>query len=171
MLWPQAIKTSGFSLIELLVVFTLLALIATFSGAHFLFLQRILVRSELEQLYITCAMLQRSAKMFNQNQIIFFDITNNSYRYKNSIHTLPHHVSFGVTSGVKGPPSSPERIISNPVSFQAQKVTFMPEGIIQPGTIYLTDSSKRYTFALSCGVGHVSYLRKYEYTNGIWKEL
>ncbi len=144
------------------MLFTILALL---SGAHIAFLQRIVTRSELEQLYTTCYMLQRSAMMLHKPQTLIFDIQNNSYRYKKTDYRLPSQVKFGVATGVKGPPSSPDYVITKPVTFKENTITFHPDGIMQAGAVYLTDRHQRYTYALSCAVGHVSYLRKYQYTH------
>lgn len=134
------------------------------SGAHTSFLHRMMVRGELDQLYTLCYMLQRSAMMFHQSQKITFDVANNVYRYKTTEYKLPNNVRFGVAPGVKGPPSSPDLPVSNPVTFKENSITFTPDGIIQPGAVYFTDRNQRYTYALSCAVGQVSYLRRYQYT-------
>lgn len=168
--WQRVNNKGGFTLIELSIVIALCALIVTLSGAHIFFLERIVVRAELELLYVTCYMLQHSAMMLGKPQTLTFDRTNNSYRYKTSEYKLPAHVSYGVASGVKGPPSTPNYVIANPITFKENKITFTPDGIIQPGAVYLTDRHHRCTYALSCAVSQVSYLRKYQYTNA-WAPL
>ena len=45
-----------------------------------------------------------------------------------------------------------------------------PDGIIQSGTVYVIDSSKKCMYALSSPISQVSYLRKYSY-NGKWQPL
>ncbi len=125
---------SGFSLIELCIVLALIALIAMFCMAQNNFLHRILVRLELDQLYTTCYMLQRSAIMLHQPQTLVFDISHHVYRYKQREYRLPGTVRFGTASGVKGPPSSPDNVVEVPVTFQENHITFTPEGIITTGS-------------------------------------
>ena len=103
--------------------------------------------------------------MLGKQETLYCDRNSNSYRYKNSMHILPASVCFGTAPGVKGPPSSPDFVISNPVTFKDSAIIFYPDGVIQAGAIYLTDNRKRCTYALSCAVSKVSYLRKYQYTN------
>jgi prepilin-type N-terminal cleavage/methylation domain-containing protein len=163
-------QNKGIALIELMMVITLIAIIMMLAGMQSGFLQRMVVRSELDHLYTTCYMLQRSAMMLQQSQTLIFDVPNNTYAYKTTKYCLPISVRFGVAPGVKGPPSTPDKIITHPITFQENKIIFTPDGIIQPGAVYFTDRSGRYTYALSCAVGHISYLRKYQYT-GTWEKL
>lgn len=151
-----------------MIVIVLIAIIMMLCAAHNGFLQRMMVRAELDHLYTICYMLQRSAMMLQQSQTLTFDIPHNKYCYNNTEYQLPISVCFGVIPGTKGPPSSPERVIMWPVTFQENKITFTCDGIIQPGAVYFMDRSGRYAYALSCAVGHISYLRKYQYT-GTWQ--
>jgi hypothetical protein len=125
-----------------------------------------IVRAELEHLYTICYYQQRRAIMCNKPQSIEFDCKNNSYTANEHRYKLPFHVQFGVPSGVQGPPSSPHALIHHPITFKNNTVTFHADGVIQPGALYLTDTSKRCCYALSCSVAQVSYLRKYRYNNG-----
>lgn len=110
-------------------------------------------------------MLQRTAMMLQQPQTLQFDVQHGRYRFKKTEHCLPAHVQFGAALGVKGPPSAPDKTIENPITFQNSTITFFSDGTIQSGAVYLTDRSGRYTYALSCAVSQISYLRKYQYTN------
>ncbi len=154
----------GFSLIELIITITLITLIALLAGSHLAFFDRLLIRAELEHLYVTCYLLQRRAMMIQEAQTLTCDTEDHSYRYNNKEYRLPPSVRFGTAVGVKGPPSAPEKEIREPVSFKDATITCTPEGMIGAGAIYLTDRYRRWTYALSCAVGHVSYLRKYQYT-------
>ncbi len=140
------------------------------SGAHTTFLTRMVVRAELEHLYTVSYYLQRKALMLHAPQTLSFDVKNNSYRANEKNYRLPVHIQFGCAVGVKGPPSSPEVRVTHPVTFKNDTITFHPDGIIQPGTVYLTDVTKQCTYALSCSVSAVSYLRKYQYTNS-WQVI
>lgn len=162
----RANDRSAFSLIELLIVVALISILVLLTGAHSSFLSRMLVRAELEHLYSASYYLQRKALMMNTPQTLFFDVKNNSYRMGEKTYRLPSQVLFGTAYGVKGPPSSPHSDIQNPVTFKESSITFYPGGVIQSGAIYLTDSNRSCTYALSCAVSLVSYLRKYQYTDG-----
>jgi prepilin-type N-terminal cleavage/methylation domain-containing protein len=166
LLWQQSkYNSAGFSLLELSVVLLLIALLAMLTGAQTSFLDRIVIRSELEQLYTTCYYLQRCAMAHNKSEQLIFDIPHNRYRYHQTEHTLPAQICFGTSSGMKGPPSSPDHLVTNPISFKNNTIIFHPNGLIEPGTVYITDTKQRYSYALSSAVAQVSYLRKYQYTN------
>jgi hypothetical protein len=143
----------------------MIAIIMLLSTVHNAFLQRMIVRAELDHLYAVCSMLQRSAMMFHQSQTLSFDKEKHRYRYKQTEYCLPASVRFGTRAGVKGPPSAPDYVIINPITFKEDGITFTPDGIIQPGAVYLTDHAKQCTYALSCAIAHVSHLRKYQYTD------
>lgn len=145
-------------------------LIAVLTGSAGSFLDRIMIRAELEQLYATIYMMQHTAMMLHTPQTIIFDTEQHSYRYKNSDYFLPSNVRFGTAAGVKGPPSTADTDIIIPITFVQNSITCTPEGTIQPGAVYMTDRYHRYTYALSCAVGHVSYVRKYVYSSG-WNLL
>ncbi len=149
-----------------MIVIALIAIIAHLAGSHLIFLDRMMIRAELEHLYTTCYMLQRRAMMLQTPQTLRCNVTDHSYHYRQTEYRLPASVRFGTAPGVKGPPSAAHHEISTPITFKENSITFTPDGIIQPGAIYLTDRSRRYTYALSCAVGHVSYLRRYQYTQG-----
>ena len=160
----------GFSLLEISIVLLLIALLLMLSGAQTTFLDRMLVRNELEQLYTTCSYLQRCAMAHHKPQQLIFDVQNNRYRYHQTEHTLPARVRFGTSPGIKGPPSHPLQPIHHPISFKNNSITFHPDGVIEPGAVYITDAKQQHTYALSCAVAQVSYLRKYQYT-GRWISL
>lgn len=143
----------------------LFAILAAVTGAHMSFLQRMVVRAELENIYGTCCMLQRLALMQGAPQMLIFDQDARSYRYADCVCHLPKSVCFGTAYGVKGPPSSPDYVLANPITFKDSTIIFYPDGIIQSGAVYLTDTKKSCTYALSCAVSKVSYLRKYQYTS------
>ena len=123
------------------------------------------VRAELEHLYSVSYYLQRRALMLHKSQTLTFDRQTNSYQANGKKYRLSSQVRFGTANGVKGPPSSPETFITQPITFVNNSISFHPDGVIQAGAVYLTDSGKHCTYALSCSVSSVAYLRKYQYTN------
>ncbi len=123
------------------------------------------VRAELEHLYSVSYYMQRRALMLHVPQTLTFDVPKKMYHANGKSYRLPAHVQFGTAQGVKGPPSSPKETIQSPITFKNKSITFYPDGVIQSGAVYLTDVSKQCTYALSCAVSSVSYLRKYQYTD------
>lgn len=164
--WLQSkYNYAGFSLIELCIALAILATLVALSYAQISFIDRIVARAELEQLYTICSYLRQTAMAQNKSQYLVFDTTNHQYHYGTYSYRLDSHVHFGAASYAKGPPSEPTRAIIHPVTFPDNRITFHANGIIEPGTVYLTTRKKQHTYALSCAVAQVSYLRKYQYTD------
>ena len=181
---------AGFSLLELSIVLALSIFLATIVVSGGRFLQRILVRTEIEKLYIICRYLQQTAMATNTICTLTFNREGGSYTYgpsndygssNNSMvssadgsssagleEKLPAHLSFGVMDGALGPPSAPTKVIESPITFTENTIEFHPTGAIKSGTVYLVDQSGNYMCALSCPISHVSFIRLYEY-NGGWK--
>ena len=147
------------------MVLVLIVLVMFLAGAHGSFLHRMVVRSELEKITTVCSYLQRVAMMTHKPQKLTFDPAHNTYSYNDTHCALAPHVQFGVGPGIKGPPGGALYLVSKSVTFPGNSITFHPDGVIQAGTIYLTDSQKKNTYALTCSVAQVSYLRRYQYTD------
>lgn len=160
----------GFSLIELLVVMGLLTIIISLVFSTTTFLNRTLVRTEIEKLYMTCRYLQQKARATNASQTLTFDTDRNSYRYGDHEERLHPSVTFGVLPGTKGPPSHPQRVLNKSITFGKKQIQFHPDGIIKPGTVYLIDTTRTFFYALSSPISQISYLRKYAYS-GKWQRL
>lgn len=162
----------GFSLIEIMISISLIALILSFGLLSFRYLNKSLVRSDMEKLYSICTYLQQLAIVTNKKQMLTFDINQNCYHYQNHKERLNPYTIFGfVSKNIKGPPSRPTRTINTPISFICNKITFTPRGISQSGTIYMTDKNRRYQFALTTPVSQISFLRKYQYDNETWNYI
>jgi type II secretory pathway pseudopilin PulG len=165
------IHKRGFLLFELLCVFALLTVVCTFALSQLRFLSRGYVRTELETLYQTCLYAQRYAMSSGSPCVVVLDIAKNQYMCNGRVHRFASGVSFGTSSArVKGPPSSPSQEITVPSTFNNNRIVCFPEGIIEAGTIYMTDSDGRSLYALTSGVAPYSYLRKYRYA-GTWQRL
>jgi len=158
-------KHSAFSLIELMISIALCALVVALLVVNVSFLNRGIVRSEIDKLYSVCMYLQQCALTTHQEHELTFDTKNNTYRFAGKTETLRFPVEFGFPCNVKGPPSTPRKKIFSAVTFKGGKILFYPEGIISSGTVYLTDRNKTVLYALSSGIAHVSHLRKYSYTD------
>lgn len=159
---------SGFSLIELAIVILLCSVIMGLGISCGSFMYRGIVKQEAEALALVCRYLQYAAMMSNEPKILVFDPKKHCYSYDGCSVKLSNQVKFGVLEGVKGPPSNPVHIINAPVSFKDGKIIFYPDGIIQPGTVYLIGKNAQIMYALSCPVSQVSYVRIYKY-DGSWQ--
>ena len=163
----KSFKQSAFSLVELTVTIALFCLLIGLVVANVRFLNRYLLRAQVDKLCNTFLYLQRSAITSGEDKILYFDIKDNSYSFEHNFEQkyfkLPKKIQFGVFAHAKGPPSSPSREIKSPITFKGNKVVFHKDGIIDSGTIYITDMRKKYMYAISCSVAQVSYIRKYMY--------
>lgn len=163
-------KSSGFTLIELMVVICLFAVIATLSMMQISFLDSTIVHTQLDKLATVCQYLQQKAIVSNEEQLLTFDTKKNEY-YNDKIHEkLPWQVVFGYPPSLQGPPGGPTGLVTKAVTFPAQQIRFYPTGIISSGTVYLVDAKKQCAYALSNAVSQISYLRMYRYDRS-WKLL
>lgn len=160
-------NNSGFSLIEILIVIALWVVALTLIGVNTTFLHKVVARNELDLLQATCAQLQQRALATQQEQELEFDIEHHRYQYAGHMHQLPAGVQFQVLPEAKGPPSQPTRSLTSAVTFAQKTIVFHPDGIIQPGTVYLLDVPGSRLYGLSSWVAPVSFLRKYRY-DGNW---
>ena len=157
----------GFSLLECAIVVALLIIIAHIIVIHGTYLQRILVRQDVEKLMAVCRFLQQTAMVTNTTKELVFDQKNKSYTYNSTTEKLSKNTEFGILPGTLGPPSNPTHPITSPITFSNEKIIFYPDGIIQPGTVYLIRKDIQVMYALSCAVSQVSFLRIYHY-DGKW---
>src|SRR3989304_2106738 len=164
-------KSPGFSLIEVLIVLSLISLIVGLTVNNFSFLNRRLVRSEVDKLYSVCMFMQRQAMATNSVQTLQFNRAANSYIFNGQEEYLVKPTVFGFIAGAKGLPATPQREISSPITFQQDTITFHPDGIIKPGSVYLVDSQMQSMYALSSSVAQVSFLRVYRYKQGSWQPI
>jgi prepilin-type N-terminal cleavage/methylation domain-containing protein len=162
------VNRPGFSLLEMIIVLGLVLVIVRFSMGAFSFFDRVLVRHELERLYMLFIALQRRAILEMREYRLTLDIVGNSYTVGNHKELLARGVMFGTTADVKGPPSNSAQVIVRPATFPHATVVFYPDGKIQAGTIYLTDKNNSCAYALSCPVGEITYIRRYSMLKGSW---
>lgn len=153
----------GFSLIGLLIGISIVGILLSLTLAQVSFLDQLLVRTELNQLYATCCYAQQVAQMRHDSCDIVCNQEKNSYTCDNHVRQLPRSVMFGVKDGVFGPPSGGYALITNPISFKDACIRSSANGTLNAGTVYLVDMGKRYQYALSSAVTQVSYIRCYRY--------
>ena len=161
---------SGFSLIETMVVITIIGILAVTVHVNTSFFTASLMRAQLTSLCNMCQLARHTAMASNSTETITFDLRAHTYRWKDRVEQLPIGMKFGYIPGTKGPPSNPVAPLYTPVTFTGSHITFYPDGIIQAGTVYLVDTNATTMYALSNAVAHISYLRLYRY-DGAWKLL
>lgn len=154
---------SGFSLIELMIVVVLIGLLITMTVTNFSYFNRAVLTQEIDKLYAAILFTQNVATVTNSPQSMVFDKSKNAYLFNGRIEKLAKPLEFGFIPLAKGPPSSPQHDINNPITFKNDTIEFSPQGIISAGTIYLVDKDKTSMYALSSSISQVSFLRKYRY--------
>lgn len=156
-------RKNAVTLIELLVVIALIALFAGLTIQHSSFL-RPYIRTELDLLYQTCIYMQRRALITQQTQAIHIDPQTHSYTFNNRVRKLPKGVRFDIMS-VKGPPATPTKLLEKPCTFKNNCITFYANGVIDAGSIYMTNDQRTTLYALTVAVLPYSYLRTYCYAD------
>jgi hypothetical protein len=141
-------------------------------GTQGLFLaRRRAVKTELLLLQTTCRYLQQVAIATNQEQQLVFDCALQKYSYDTSTHQLNAGVVYGFPQDLKGPPACPCKLLSKPVTFVNDTITFYPTGIISAGSVYFSDAGHTCCYALSNAISQVSYIRIYTSCAQKWQEV
>jgi hypothetical protein len=164
-------KKNGFSLIELMVIIACIVIIATLAIGQMSFLNRFLVRADLQALHMECRYVQHCACMHQNQYAIQFDIVGRTYSSLRGKNTLSPGVHFGFMPGAYGPPSLAHALLEKPITFEQNSIEFYPHGAAQAGVIYLTDSNKTCGYALSSAIGSQGYFRTYYYNDKKWHQL
>jgi Tfp pilus assembly protein FimT len=156
-------KNAGFLLIEVVVVIALVIIIVTLAMPQMSFLNKQIIRSEIEKLASVCLFLRQSALVTHRDQTLVFNQMHSSYSSEQASYTLASGVKFGFLHNSYGPPSNPSNLINQAVTFKREKIVFYADGTISSGTIYLIDATQNYFYALTTPSGQLPCIRKYEY--------
>jgi prepilin-type N-terminal cleavage/methylation domain-containing protein len=154
---------AGFSLLELVVVISLIVILCSIAIGGINLFDRLIVRSELDLLYLRCKQLQQEALLTRTIKELIFDRAGNGYSFGSRHHTFNKAVCFLGATRLQGPPSEPTHRITSAVTFVHDRIVFYPDGIISSGAVYLCDARQKVVYALSNAVSQVSYLRRYVY--------
>ena len=161
----------GSSLVELSVLLGIFSITASLAIPNLFFLNKNTVRFETEKLCMTFNYLRQKAIASGEQELLKFDKARGVYSYDGHVEKLPASVQFGFVPRAKGPPGDPKKALKDPVTFKGCKVIFYPTGIIDSGSVYLTDSKKSCGYALSNAISQISYLRGYRFDCGSWVRL
>ena len=160
-------KAIGSTLIELLIVVTLIAILATLAIPSWKFLKHQQIIEQLNQLQIICTTSQQKATSTQEKQTLTFEPNAHNFFFNQHTEKLLPGVSFGFLPGLKGPPSHPKKPITQAITFPDQTITFYPDGTISAGTIYLINQQKE-QYALTVPISKATFARKYRYQNNQW---
>ena len=147
---------NGFTLIELLITVAIFCLILAISISSLNFYKNQLVKAELSKLEMTINYLGSLANLKNQEFILKFDTNNNSYYFEKERVNLDKNVKFGC------------KVENKKSTFPSDIIKFEPNGNMSAGTIYLSDLSEKFVYALTIAVAKKQIIRKYKY-NDKWQ--
>jgi Tfp pilus assembly protein FimT len=171
-------KQKAFSLIEIVIIISIIVILFFISLPRLCFIQRFVLRSETDKLFTVFSFLQQKAIASNQEQQLYFDVGKNVYSYQgkaggNVVCALPKPVMFGFFQHAKGPPSRSSKKINASVTFKKTEkgkriIRFFADGTMSSGTVYLVDKDKMYMYAVTISVAQVSFVRMYRYDHDHW---
>lgn len=160
-------QAEGFALFELLIACALIALVGVIAGSAFSFLPRYGLMFQARLLSASIRGCQYKALATGTPCSMLFS-DDQRYRIGAREHTLPTGVYFGWVPDSSGPPSRPNRLICRAATFENNILTCHPDGTLTPGTVYLTDSARRWMCAVSCAIDH-GVVTTYRYDQGDWR--
>jgi hypothetical protein len=105
-----------------------------------------------------CLKIEQQIIINEADSVLVFDGT--SYPLQNGF-------SFGVLPDTYGPPSMPTKAVTQAVTLVDKKIKAYPDGILQAGTLYITDGQQQY--AVTTPVSAFSYIRIYRYQQSVWQ--
>lgn len=164
-------KQRGSLIINLGIALALILFLLSMSLPSISFMRRFLLHTELEKLYNIFYYLQQRAIATNQDHLLHFDIQNNRFYTDILSEQLPSGLRFDFLPGAHGPPSSPTKPITSPITFKKNRVVFYADGTITAGTIYLVDHDHNSMYALTSPISQISFVRIYHYSKGSWALL
>lgn len=146
-----------------MLVIALIALLAMLGVSSFDYLHKILVHSDGERLY-SLILGQRAQAMATGQQIdLHIDVKNGLVTGANVHDSCTNGVLFDMPSKTYGPPSKPTELLKNACTFVDNTIRIDPDGSINAGSLYLTDTQKTCCFALTVPTGAYPFLRLYRY--------
>ena len=161
----------GYTLIELMLVCTIVLFLCTIGIPHFFNKSSHDLTYELNKIEIILKFLQQRALATNQTQTIVIDPTIQTFTWiinnQKITHTLTPTLKFGFLPQSYGPPSDPTALITDSITFKQINnfyyIELFPNGKISSGSIYLIDKNRIIMGALTSGISQVSYIRRYVY--------
>ncbi len=157
----------GFMLFELMLVITLILVCSTIGFISYNVVKGTSFATDVAVLSLLLRTAATRATCLKKEQKITIDEVNSALIYDGSRYALQDGFRFGVLPDVYGPPSSPQKLVTQMVTFVDKKIGAHPDGTLQSGTLYITDGYEQY--ALTTPVSAFSYIRVYRYRNSVWQ--
>ncbi len=158
---------SGFMLFELMLVIALILICSTMGFVSYNALKGTSFATDVAVLSLLLRTASTRATCLKKEQKITIDEATGALLYDGTRYALQEGFSFGVMADVYGPPSSPQKLVTQAVTFVDKKIIAHPDGSLQSGTLYITDSHNQY--ALTTPVSAFSYIRVYRYRDRAWQ--
>lgn len=159
-------SSTGFLILEVSVAIFVIILVIGMTWPFLWFQDQIGIQHDILKIFNAILYLQQKAKSNFETQYLVFDLPKRTFTYNNQTYELSSNADFGVTNGIKGPPSVPKKDIINPITFEGKRIAFYPDGTISAGIVYLFDRKTKETFAISSSVSYISFIRKYKFIDG-----
>ena len=159
---------SGYTLTELCVVLSIIALLASLAVANFneQIPHRQLREASLE-LVGQLRLARQKAISGGASQSISFHSKLRQYNLFLGTRTLPGAVHFGSASNVTKAPSKGSIVPQDGISFQGDTATFLPDGTAgKKGTIYLSNSKNE---SVAIAVNFTGRVKKYLWNGHDWE--
>lgn len=150
------------------MVLAFVLIIVTLAIPHLGFIQRHVMRAEVDNVRVFITYVHRLALATATDQIIYCDPLNQTLTCGERTHALSRGVRFGTMPGVQGPPSAPTHVLTHPITFKDNRIVCYAQGTLDAGTLYFTDDKATWQYAVSLGVSPLSYIRTSVF-DGTWK--
>lgn len=163
-------RAQGTALLQLSIVIVCVVILTSFTVASVSFYKRYIVCAQAQKIKTLFLLLQQKALVMREEIRLVCDVTNRTLSTSTHKEELAQGVFFGYLQSVMGPPSKPNQLLHNPITFANNTAIFYPDGTISSGTIYLIDAQKSCMYAITCPSGQVGFIRIYRYDHG-WNIL
>ena len=160
------VAQSGFMLFELMLVISLIIICSTICFISYNAVKGASFATDIAVLSMLLRTAATRATCLKKEQKIAIDELNAALVYDGTRYALQDGYNFGVLPDIYGPPSSPQKLVTQAVTFVDKKIVAHPDGTLQSGTLYITDSQQQY--ALTTPVSAFSYIRVYRYRDNAW---
>jgi prepilin-type N-terminal cleavage/methylation domain-containing protein len=161
------LKQPGFTLIEIVIVLSIMGILAVLSTTAFSGLQHhLLFQKTCRELTSDLRIVRQMALTKQMTYTVTFDSLTRSHTLPSGRKVLQTGTGFGYPGGVEGPPSDPQPLRDpDGISFPNNRAVFYPRGQNSLGTLYVTD--RRETAAVTLAI--TGRTRLWYWRNGRWE--